>query len=452
MPAGAAVAAGFREKKLTFTDIKNMNDDGADTNPNSRSGKLRLYGQTNSPEAYAIRDFLSRSVVEFDWVELPCDADCEEKFDPASSLENVRLPVVELPSGERLFAPTVRELAERLGWVAQPRFKEYDLSIYGAGPAGLSAAVYAASEGLRTVLVERQAVGGQAGTSSLIENYMGFPEGISGAELAERARQQAVKFGIEILLMREGVKSEFRNNHIYTDMADGSKMSAKANICATGIEYRRLNLPGEERFLNLGVFYGAGASEAPFCSNEHVFVVGGGNSAGQAALHFSRYARKVTMAIRGDNLAASLSHYLVKRIRESGSIEVLFHSEVTALDGDSVLRQIGISDRREGTTRRFETQRLFVCIGGVPNTEWAKDTDIVRDGAGYLVTGPDLLKNGQPPQCWTLERDPYFLETSVPGSFAAGDVRHNSIKRVASAVGEGAMAVAFVHKYLEETA
>jgi len=342
---------------------------------------MRLYGQPNSPEAYALRDFLNRSVVEFDWVELTCDADCDNELG-LPSLENVRLPVVELPSGERMFAPTVREVAERLGWVTQPRFKEYDLSIYGAGPAGLSAAVYAASEGLRTVLVERQAIGGQAGTSSLIENYMGFPQGIRGAELAERARQQAVKFGIEILLMREGVKSEFRNNHIYTEMADGSKMSAKANICATGIEYRRLDLPNENQFLNLGVFYGAGASEAPFCLNEHVFVIGGGNSAGQATMHFSRYATKVTMVIRGDNLATTLSHYLVKRISESEKIEVLFHSEVTGLDGDKGLRQIEISDRRNGTKQIFETQRLFVCIGGVPNTEWAKDTasSVMRRG------------------------------------------------------------------------
>jgi thioredoxin reductase (NADPH) len=428
-------------------------NNSASQNPtsSSQSKKMRLYGQPNSPEAYALRDFLNRSVVEFDWVELTCDADCDNELG-LPSLENVRLPVVELPSGERMFAPTVREVAERLGWVTQPRFKEYDLSIYGAGPAGLSAAVYAASEGLRTVLVERQAIGGQAGTSSLIENYMGFPQGIRGAELAERARQQAVKFGIEILLMREGVKSEFRNNHIYTEMADGSKMSAKANICATGIEYRRLDLPNENQFLNLGVFYGAGASEAPFCLNEHVFVIGGGNSAGQATMHFSRYATKVTMVIRGDNLATTLSHYLVKRISESENIEVLFHSEVTGLDGDKGLRQIEISDRRNGTKQIFETQRLFVCIGGVPNTEWAKDTSIIRDAAGYLVTGSDLLKNGQPPRGWTLERDPFFLETSVAGSFAAGDVRHNSIKRVASAAGEGAMAVAFVHKYLEESA
>lgn len=416
---------------------------------NRLSQTIRLYGHANSSVAYAIRDFLGRSVVEFEWIEMNPDNDVHLI---SSFPSDAKFPVIEFPDGNRLFAPSVLQVAERLGWVAQPKFKEYDLSIYGAGPAGLSAAVYAASEGLRTVLVERQAIGGQAGTSSLIENYMGFPNGISGAELAERARQQAVRFGIEILLMREGVKSEFSNGRIYTDMADGSKMSARANICATGIEYRRLGVVDEDRFLNLGVFYGAGASEAPFCTDEHVFVVGGGNSAGQAAMHFSRYARKVTMIIRGDNLAASLSHYLLSRINESSVIDVLFNSEVSAIDGDGLLSEIEINDRHDGTKQKFETSKLFICIGGAPNTEWAKDTTIVRDSAGYLVTGPDLLTNGKPPQCWPLTREPFFLETSVPGSFAAGDVRHNSIKRVASAVGEGAMAVAFVHKYLEETA
>lgn len=234
------------------------NSSGSSSNPS----KVKLYGQPNSASAYEIRDFLSRSVVEFDWIELTNDQDCDREL-RVSTLSDVSLPVVKFPDGTQLFAPTIREIAQRLGWVTQPKFKEYDLSIYGAGPAGLSAAVYAASEGLRTVLIERHAVGGQAGTSSLIENYMGFPEGISGADLAERARQQAVKFGIELLLLREGMKSEFRDNRIYTDMADGSKMVARANICATGIEYRRLNLPNEDQFLKVGLFYGAGASEAP---------------------------------------------------------------------------------------------------------------------------------------------------------------------------------------------
>lgn len=419
------------------------------TTADGSNNKVRVFGQLNSPEAYIVRDFLSRSVVEYDWIELACDEDCHRELG-LSSLENVRLPVIELPDGNRLFAPSVRELADRLGWVVQPKFKEYDLSIYGAGPAGLSAAVYAASEGLRTVLVERQAVGGQAGTSSLIENYMGFPKGISGAELAERARQQAIKFGIEILLMREGVKSEFKENRIYTDMADGSQMTARANLCTTGVEYRRLNLSNENKFLHRGVYYGAGAGEAPMCAGESVYVVGGGNSAGQAVMHFSRYARKVTMIVRSKTLAASLSHYLLTRIEENSNVEVLYNSKISALHGDEALREIEITDTLNQTVRRAETSRLFVCIGGAPNTEWAKDTKIIRDAAGYLVTGQDLLKYQNFSEIWKQPRPPFHLETSVPGSFAAGDVRHNSVKRVASAVGEGAMAVTFVHQYLAE--
>ncbi|MBW4564930.1 MAG: FAD-dependent oxidoreductase [Mojavia pulchra JT2-VF2] len=420
------------------------------TSLSSQPRKVRLYGQPNSAEAYKIRDFLNRSVVEFDWIELSCNEDCYQALGLAT-LSDIRLPVVEFPDGTQIFAPTILEIAQRLGWVTQPKFKEYDLSIYGAGPAGLSAAVYAASEGLRTVLIERHAVGGQAGTSSLIENYMGFPEGISGADLAERARQQAVKFGVELLLLREGIKAEFKNNRIYVDMADRSKMIARANICATGVEYQRLNLANEDRFLNVGLFYGAGASEALMCQGKHIFVVGGGNSAGQAAIYFSDHAEKVTMLVRGDNLAATLSQYLINRITNTSNIEVLFNTQVTGLAGDTTLQQIEISNSRDGSVQQVDTQRLFVCIGGVPNTEWAKDTNIIRDRAGYLITGSDLLDSGYLLQHWTLDRNPFFLETSVPGSFAAGDVRHGSIKRVASAVGEGAMAVTFVHKYLEET-
>ncbi|MGD2180755.1 NAD(P)/FAD-dependent oxidoreductase [Lusitaniella coriacea] len=415
----------------------------------SNTSKIKLYGQPNSPEAYEIRDFLNRSVVEFDWIELTSDEDCSRELG-SGSLEKLSFPVVELSDGNKLFAPSVHEVAQQLGWVTQPKFEEYDLSIYGAGPAGLSAAVYAASEGLRTVLIERHAVGGQAGSSSLIENYLGFPEGIRGADLAEKARQQAVKFGIELLNLREGVKAEFRNNRIYVDMANGSKMIARANICATGVEYRRLNLPDEDKFLNRGVYYGAGASEAPLCSGEHIFMVGGGNSAGQAVMYFSKYAKKVTMLIRGDSLADSLSKYLLDRIPKQENVEILYHTEVSELHGEESLQQITIANNQDDSTQQYDTQHLFVCIGGVPNTEWAKDTNIIRDKAGFLITGSDLLKSGCP-DCWTLDREPFYLETSVPGSFAAGDVRHGSVKRVASAVGEGAMAVTFVHKYLGET-
>lgn len=411
--------------------------------------RVKLYGETNSHTAYEIRDFFNRNAIECAWVELACDADCRQEL-KLPSVEAVRLPVVEFSDGDRLFAPTIREIANRLGWIKQPKFKEYDLSIYGAGPGGLSAAVYAASEGLRTVLIERQSVGGQAGTSSLIENYLGFSEGISGADLAEQAREQAVKFGVEILLLREGIKGEFKGNRIYADLSDGSQIIARANICASGVDYRRLDLPDEDRFLHAGLFYGAGVSEAKTCRDEHVFVVGGGNSAGQAVMHFSLFAKHVTMLVRGDTLSASLSQYLIDRVNNADNVEVLFNSEVTKLDGDELLQQITIANSQDDTTYQKQTRYLFVCIGGIPNTKWAKDTNIVRDSAGYLVTGSDLLKNGTPPDYWELDRKPFFLETSVPGSFAVGDVRHGSVKRVASAVGEGAMAVAFVHKYLEE--
>jgi thioredoxin reductase (NADPH) len=286
----------------------------------------------------------------------------------------------------------------------------------------------------------------------MIENYMGFPRGIAGAELAERARQQAVKFGIELLMMQEGVRGEFHDNRIWVDLADGSKMVARANICATGVEWRRLGLPNEQRLLGAGLYYGAGLSEAPLCRDQHVVVIGGGNSAGQAVMHFSAHARRVTMLVRGSSLGETLSDYLASRILREPNVDVRYDSEVTGLDGDGFLSRMAITDRGSGAVDWLDTRRVFVCIGGVPNTDWAKDTPIVRDQVGYLVTGADLLEGGKPPKSWPLERPPFYLETSVPGSFAAGDVRRNSIKRVASAVGEGAMAVAFVHRYLQETA
>jgi len=414
---------------------------------------LHLYGRADSPTAYALRDYLSRSRVHFRWVELADDGDCRRELG-LPSLTDVPLPVVRLPDGVQLFAPSLRELADRLGWVRQPQRTEYDLSIYGAGPAGLSAAVYAASEGIRTVLVERAVVGGQAGTSSLIENYVGYPDGVSGAELADRARRQALKFGVDLLLLREGVRAEFRDRRIHVDMADGSRMVARANICATGVEYATIGVPEERRFLGRGLFYGAGVSEAHLCEGEHVYVVGGGNSAGQAAVHLAKYAARVTMLVRGTGLAASMSRYLHDKLAGTPNVEIVTHTAVDALHGAETLERLTLRTldvAESGAMREVATRRLFVCIGGHPNTEWAKDTPIVRDRQGYLVAGPDLLTDGRAPADWPLKRLPYFLETSVPGSFAAGDVRHGSTKRLASAVGEGAMCVTFVHRYLNET-
>ncbi|MCU1241462.1 MAG: Thioredoxin reductase, partial [Candidatus Acidoferrum typicum] len=382
--------------------------------------KLKLFGSAGSPAAYAIRDFLHRSDVPFEWVEIHSNEQARQIG--VEHARDPRLPVCVFPDGTRLEHPAVRQIVEKLGWFRTPSCTQYDLAIYGAGPAGLSAAVYGASEGLKTVLVERWAIGGQAGSSPKIENYLGFPSGISGADLAERAREQACRFGAEILLAREGVRGEFTAGTRTGYLADGTKIVARTAICATGIDYRRLGFPNEDHFIGAGVYYGAGASEASMCGNEHVFIVGGGNSAGQATLHFSRFAKLVTMVVRGDTLKSTLSTYLIDRIRSTSNVEVLTNTEVTKLEGEEVLRAITLTNRQTGEERRFETKWLFVCIGGSPHTDWALEAGVVRDEAGYLVTGPDLHFEGKSPNGgWPLERSPYYLETNVPGLFAAGD-------------------------------
>lgn len=410
---------------------------------------VKIFGRSESARAYAIRDFLRRGDVAFEWVEF-LDEEQARRIG-VEIPDDSKLPVCIFPDGTRLESPTIRQISEKLGWLRDPSRTEYDLAIYGAGPAGLSAAVYGASEGLKTVLIERSIVGGQAGTSSKIENYLGFPEGISGSELAKRAREQACKFGAEILMLREGVRGEFEPGKGTGYLADGTKIVAHATICATGVAYRRLGLENEERFEGVGVYYGAGASEASLCANDHVFVVGGGNSAGQAVMHFARYARKVTMIIRRHCLKETLSQYLVDRIHASPNVEVRTLTQVTALHGDHMLRAITLTNNQTGRQETVETKWLFLCLGGVPHTEWAAEVGIARDAAGYLVTGPDLNLEKQYLEKWPLERAPYYLEASIPGLFAAGDVRHGSVKRCASAVGEGAMAVTFVHHYLAHT-
>jgi thioredoxin reductase (NADPH) len=410
---------------------------------------VKILGKPGSALAYAIRDFLHRSDVPFEWIPLTTDDQARAEAG-VENLADSRLPVCVFPDGSRLECPTIRQITEKLGWFHEPTWAEYDLAIYGAGPAGLSAAVYGASEGLKTVLVERWAIGGQAGTSSRIENYLGFPQGISGAELAERAGEQACRFGAEILLAREGVRGEFGAGKGVGYLADGTKIVARAMICATGIEYRRLGLENEDRLVGAGVYYGAGSSEASLCWNEHVFVVGGGNSAGQAAMHFSRVAWKVTMVVRGESLKNTLSRYLLDRIAAAENIEVLTNTAVTGISGSEMLEQVVLSNLQTGETKTFQTHWLFICIGGAPHTDWAAEANVMRDESGYLITGPDLLNRGRSPEGWPLDRSPYYLETNKPGLFAAGDVRHGSVKRCASAVGEGAMAVTFVHRYLAD--
>ena len=409
--------------------------------------KLRLLGTHGSSASYTLRDFLYRSAVPFEWIELTTDEQARE-LAQVDNLQDVRLPVCFFPDGTRLDCPTIRQITEKLGWFQKPSSAEYDLAILGAGPAGLSAAVYGASEGLRTLLIERSAVGGQAGTSSKIENYLGFPDGISGADLAKRARDQACRFGAEILLLQEGVRAELSPGKAIGYLADGTHFLMHAAICASGVEYRRLNLWNEDRLRGAGVYYGAGTSEAQLCQNQDVFVVGGGNSAGQAAMHFSRYARKVYILIRGDGLKETLSAYLIRRISASPNIELRTHTEVVELHGNDHLEAITVIDNSTGQQETIETSWLFLCLGGLPNTNWAAEAGLVRDEQSYLVTGPDLRQHTGFASTWPLDREPYYLETSFPGMFAAGDVRHGSVKRCASAVGEGAMAVTFVHRYL----
>ena len=414
-------------------------------------GPTHLFGRPDAPESAAVRDFLNRSNVAFEWVALADDAACQRYLN-APRLDGLPLPVLELGNGRRLAATSPEEVAQQLGWLQKPRLKQYDLAIYGAGPAGLSAAVYGASEGLRTVLLEPSAVGGQAGTSSLIENYLGFPAGVAGAELAARAREQACKFGVEILLLRGGVSATFGARGDLATLSDGSHLRSLTSICATGVQYRSLGLAGEAALLNKGVYYGAGVSEAPMCQGKEVFVIGGGNSAGQAALNLARFARRVTLVVRGPSLAATLSQYLLTRVQTTRNVRLLLQAEVTALAGHGHLAGLTITNRRTRRAHHHATQHLFVCIGGAPHTAWTEKTNICCDSAGYVLTGSDILVEGKAPASWPLARLPFPLETGVPGVFAAGDVRHGSVKRVASAVGEGAMAVTFVHQYVEELA
>jgi thioredoxin reductase (NADPH) len=417
-----------------------------------------------------LRDFLSRNRVPFAWQDLD-DSDCVERLvddgllEPgprageidARSLGASRLPLLVLLDGTRLEAPTYREAARALGFQTEPTTDTYDVVIVGGGPAGLAAAVYAASEGLCTMLVERLACGGQASSSSRIENYLGFPAGLSGDELSGRARQQALRFGAELLVARSVTDIELNDASASPSgphtvvLDDGIRVAASTIILATGVQWRRLDVPGIDRLAGHGVFYGAARSEALSVRGRHVHLVGGGNSAGQAAMLFSSYADSVTLLVRGPTLAASMSHYLIDQLASKDNITVETDVEVVGVHGEYALEAIEIEHRRTGRRERRSSGGLFVFIGARAETSWLPDP-VIRDQWGYVCTGRDVmdLLRERTSATWPLERDPFLLETSVPGIFAAGDVRHASIKRVASGVGEGSMSVAFVHQYLAE--
>jgi thioredoxin reductase (NADPH) len=406
-----------------------------------------LVGQRASAVGYSIRDFLSRNGVPYEWVEFD-DAERVAGLLPDGETKPDELPVCILPSGIRLAPATVEGVAAGLGMVSAPTLSEYDLTIVGAGPAGLGAAVYAASEGLRALAIEAVAPGGQAGTTSLIENYLGFPQGISGSELATRATAQARRFGAEVLLARRLADITKDGPGYVARLSDGSTVRSRAMLLASGVDWRRLEVPGIDELLGSGVYYGAGPSEAVTCDRGRVAFVGGGNSAGQAVIRFSRYAAHVTLLVRGSSLEASMSEYLISQVSKLGNVEVRTKTEVVDLESDGRLRAVMISS--QGSVARLPVDALFVCIGGVPRTQGAAQVGLAVDGAGYVRTGADVSVSAGSLGGWPLSRQPLPLETNLPGLFAAGDVRSGSIKRCAAAIGEGSMAVALVHQRLAE--
>jgi thioredoxin reductase (NADPH) len=408
---------------------------------------IRIAGTLWSPNSHAVKDFLSRNRIPYQWLDIEVDSQAQILVESVNDREN-RLPVVFFPDGTTLIQPDFREIAEKTGMQTQAKEPYYDLIIIGAGPAGLGAAVYGVSEGLSTVLIEREATGGQAGTSSRIENYLGFPKGISGRDLARRATDQAKRLGAEILTAVEVVKVRVEGPYRIVTLNDGTELTCKALLIATGVRLRRLNAPGIERLTGAGVYYGAALSEAALYRDQHVYVVGGANSAGQAAMFFSRFASQVTILVRGESLNNKMSDYLIKQIEGTKNIEVMANTSVEEAFGDDKLEAITLKNSSTDEETKVAAAALFLFIGAKSHTDIVKNI-VMRNQSGFIYTGRNLIRDGKKPEGWTEKRDPFLLETSVPGIFAAGDVRVGATRRVASAVGEGAIAVKLVHQYLK---
>jgi thioredoxin reductase (NADPH) len=409
--------------------------------------ETKVVGHRWSARSSQVREFLARNRVPYRWY--TADSPEGQRLLEAAGADAHEIPLVVTPDGTAMKSPSDSELAGHVGLATTPSKDFYDLVVIGGGPAGLGSAVYGASEGLKTVLVERTATGGQAGQSSRIENYLGFPDGVSGAQLTDRARRQAEKFGAELITTRDVVSLEINGAGRTVRFADGDSIDAHTVILATGVSYRQLAAEGCDRLTGRGVFYGSALTEAPNCKQQDVYIVGGANSAGQAAVYLARHgARSVTLLVRGESLTQSMSYYLIQQIDGIENITVRTCCEVVEVHGDKHLEQITLQDKNSGTTDIVEAGWLFVFIGAAPRTDWL-DGVVIRDERGFVLAGPDLAMEGQPPPGWNLDRQPFHLETSVPGVFAAGDVRSESAKRVASAVGEGAMAVMLVHRYIE---
>jgi len=409
--------------------------------------ETKVIGHRWSARSFEVRDFLARNRVPYRWY-TRTESEAQRLLAAAEVKGDDCIPVVVTTQGEVLRSPSDAELAARVGLTVDPAEEFYDVVVVGGGPAGLGAAVYAASEGLRTILVERSATGGQAGQSSRIENYLGFPDGISGSQLAERARRQAVKFGAEVVSARDVSAVEVEGAARIVRFADGGTIAAHTAILATGVAYRQLDAPGAEALTGRGVFYGAALTEAMSCAQQDVYVVGGANSAGQAALYLARRCQTVTMLVRGSSLRTSMSSYLVDQIEATPNVHVRTTTVVAEAQGSDHLEGLTLLDTKTGEEEVVDTSWMFIFIGAAPLTDWLHES-VQRDAHGFVFAGPDLLVDGRRPRGWPLDRDPYHLETSIPGVFVAGDVRADSVKRVASAVGEGAMAVMLVHRYLE---
>jgi thioredoxin reductase (NADPH) len=408
--------------------------------------ETKVVGHRWSARSSKVREFLARNQIPYRWY--LSDQPEGERLLAAAGCDGLRLPLVIAPGGEVLVEPSDQDLAAKVGLSTAPAEEFYDLVVVGGGPAGLGAAVYGASEGLRTVLVERTATGGQAGQSARIENYLGFPDGVSGAQLTDRSRRQASRFGAEILTACEVTGLEVSGPARTVRLSDGSAIAAQSVLLTTGVAYRMLDVPGVAELTGRGVYYGSALTEAAGCEDQDVYIVGGANSAGQAAVYLSRRAKSVTLLVRGPSLEASMSHYLIQQIAAIPTIRVRTGTEVSAVHGSDHLEGLVLRDRDGGATELVDAQRMFVFIGAAPRTDWLDGT-VRRDRHGFVLTGPDLDDGDGAPAGWEPDRPPYHLETSVPGVFAAGDVRSESAKRVASAVGEGAMAVMLVHRYLE---
>jgi thioredoxin reductase (NADPH) len=412
---------------------------------------IRVLGNRWSPASHNIKDFLARNHVPYQWLDIETaasDSEVRSLVELLDEEETRNLPIVILPNGVRLKQPSLAELAEHAGLKTRATEAFYDLAIVGGGPAGLAAAVYGASEGLRTVMIEREAPGGQAGMSSRIENYLGFPSGLTGADLARRAVVQARRFGVEII-SAEATAVRVDGPYRFLQLANGAELSCHALLVATGVQWRKLDAPGVERLTGAGIYYGAAMTEAMSTQGEDVYVVGGANSAGQAAMYFSRYARRVVILVRGSSLAASMSHYLINQLKATPNIQIEFNTSVVEAHGEDHLEAISIHCAETNEINKVPANSLFIMIGAAPNTEWLANI-IERDERGFIYSGSQLTRDGKRPNGWKLDRDPGLLETNVPGIFVVGDVRHGSVKRVASGVGEGSVAISFVHQYLSK--